>query len=167
VIYRRSSSVPIYIIVCDNTLAEEDFLLGFLAAVSSQAHWALRLSLAATFLFHGTNIFLDISGFAEESGLPVVVAFLVAVAEVGGALLVLLGGVLRGSLGDLATRLAALAFIPVLIGAIAMVHWPRWSFEPSQSHPTGGMEFQVALTMISLYLLIKGNNVKAGETSAT
>jgi putative oxidoreductase len=101
--------------------------------------------------------------FAEGVGLPIAVAFLVPVAEVGGALLVLLGGVLGGPLGDLTTRIGALAFIPVMVGAIAMVHWPRWSFEPSESHPVGGMEFQVALILISLYLLLKGNNVRAGE----
>lgn len=66
-------------------------------------------------------------------------------------------------LGDLATRIGALGFIPVLIGAIALRHWPRWSFEPSESFPIGGMEFQVALILISLYLLLKGNNVRAGE----
>lgn len=135
-------------------------------SISRHAHWALRIALVGTFLFHGLPKFMAISEFAEMNGLPVVVAFLVPVAEVGGALLILLGGVLGGSLGDLATRLGGLAFIPVLVGAIAMVHWPRWNFEPSESHPVGGMEFQVALILISLYLLVKGNGVKAGEAPA-
>ncbi len=137
--------------------------MGLLDSISRHAHWALRIALAATFLFHGLPKFPGISQFAEGVGLPVAVAFLVPVAEVGGALLVLLGGVLGGPLGDLTTRIGALAFIPVMVGAIAMVHWPRWSFEPSESHPVGGMEFQVALILISLYLLLKGNNVRAGE----
>ena len=137
--------------------------MGLPDSVSRHAHWALRIALASTFLFHGLPKFPSLAQFAEGVGLPVAVAFLVPVAEVGGALLILLGGVLRGSLGDLATRIGTVAFIPVLIGAIAMLHWPRWSFEPAEAHPIGGMEFQVALILISLYLLLKGNNVRVGE----
>ena len=48
--------------------------------------------------------------------------------------------------------------ISPMLGAIAMVHWPRWSFVASDTHPMGGMEFQVTLVLVSLYLLIKGNN---------
>jgi len=140
--------------------------VGFPDSISRHAHWALRIALAATFLFHGLPKFPGISAFAEGVGLPVAVALLVPVAEVGGALLILVGGVLGGSMGDLATRIGALTFIPVMIGAIAMVHWPRWSFEPAESFPVGGMEFQVALILISLYLLLKGNNVRAGEVPA-
>ncbi len=140
--------------------------MDLLGGVSRYAHWALRIPLVATFLFHGLPKFSDISGFAQATGLPVAVAFLVPVAEVGGATLIVVGGILGGSLGDLATRLGALALVPVLLGAIAMVHWPRWNFEPSQSHPAGGMEFQVALTLVCVYLMAKGNGVKAGEATA-
>ncbi len=35
--------------------------------------------------------------------------------------------------------------------------WPQWSFVPSESHPMGGMEFQVLLLLTSLYFLVKGN----------
>jgi putative oxidoreductase len=58
------------------------------------------------------------------------------------------------------TRLGALMMLIVIIGAIVMVHWGRWSFVPSESHPMGGMEFQVTLALILLYFLIKGNNGK-------
>lgn len=68
--------------------------MGLLDSISRHAHWALRIALAATFLFHGLSKFPGISAFAEGIGLPVAVAFLVPVAEVGGALLILLGGVL-------------------------------------------------------------------------
>lgn len=137
-----------------------------LGDVSRHAHWALRIALASTFLFHGLPEFTRITEFAENNGLPVVAAFLVPVAEVGGAVLILAGGFLGGSLGDLATRLGALAFIPVMVGAIVMLHWPRWSFVLSESHPLGGMEFQVILILVSLYLLAKGNGVRAGEVPA-
>lgn len=141
---------------------------GFTGAIAPYMHWALRIALVSTFLFHGLPKFAGISAFAESNSLPFAVALLVPVAEVGGALLVLLGGLSRGALGDLATRLGAVAFIPVMASAIAMVHWPRWSFEPSGSHPAGGMEFQVILILLSVYLVIKGNDVtRTGSSSAS
>ena len=54
------------------------------------------------------------------------------------------------------TRLAGLAAAPVMMGAIAMVHWPQWSFAPSESHPMGGMEFQVTMLCIAIYFMVTG-----------
>ncbi len=48
-------------------------------------------------------------------------------------------------------------FIPVMAGAIALVHWGRWSFVPSETYPMGGMEFQATLLLVALYLVFKGN----------
>jgi len=53
--------------------------------------------------------------------------------------------------------LPLLAIIPVLLGAIVMVHAPRWSFAPAEGFPMGGMEFQVVLLLIATYFLIMGN----------
>jgi putative oxidoreductase len=47
--------------------------------------------------------------------------------------------------------------IPVLLGAIWIVHWGRWNFVPSETHPMGGFEFQAILLLLSLYLVITGN----------
>ena len=47
--------------------------------------------------------------------------------------------------------LAGLAIVPVMLGAIFMVHWGRWSFSPTETHPMGGMEFQVVLLLIALF----------------
>lgn len=87
-------------------------------------------------------------------GLPVWVTILVALAEVGGSIVLLLGGALKNAL---LTRLGAAAFIPAMLGAIAMVHCPRWSFSASGTHPMGGMEFQAVLTLIALYFVLRGN----------
>ncbi len=135
--------------------------------LASQAHWTLRVALASVFLFHGLPKVIGFAQFAESNGIPVFAGLLVAIAEVGGALLVLAGGFVGGGAGGLMTRLGALAFIPVMIGAIAIAHWPRWSFEPSESFPIGGMEFQVTLILISLYLLVKGDRVKSGASPST
>ncbi|WP_296809646.1 hypothetical protein [Thiocapsa sp.] len=68
------------------------------------------------------------------------VAVLVALAEVGGGLAVLVGGLVRR---DWLTRLGGGVTIPVLIGAIAMVHWGQWSFVPSPSQ--SGLSLKTAL----------------------
>ncbi len=126
-----------------------------LAPLARHAHWALRLALLSVFLYHGLDKFGNLGGFAEMTGLPVAVALLVALAEAGGGLLVFLGGFLK----DWMTRLGALAIIPVMLGAIFMVHWGQWHFMATETHPMGGMQFQVTLLLIAVYLLLKGNGV--------
>ncbi len=123
---------------------------------SGYAHWAPRLALGSVFLYHGLTKFPNLSGMANNMGLPVAVLLLVALAEAGGGALVLAGGV--GP--DWMTRLGALLLIPPMLGAISMVHWGRWSFTPSDTHPMGGMEFQTTLVLIALYLFVAGNRVK-------
>jgi putative oxidoreductase len=122
-------------------------------ALHNKAHWLLRIALASVFLFHGFGKVADVSGFAEMMGLPVLVAGLVTFAEVAGGLGIIIGGFGK----ELITRLAALAMIPVLLGAIVMVHGPRWNFVPAEGYPMGGMEFQVVLALIATYFLIVGN----------
>jgi putative oxidoreductase len=51
----------------------------------------------------------------------------------------------------------------VLLGAIIMVHAPRWNFVPAEGFPMGGMEFQVVLTLMALYFLIVGNAQPGAE----
>ena len=76
---------------------------------------------------------------------------------VGGAF-ILLGGASRVTpAAAWVTRLGAAMIIPVMLGAIVMVHWGQWNFLPSQTHPIGGMEFQVVLLLVSLYFVAKGN----------
>lgn len=128
--------------------------------LAPHAHWLLRAALASVFLFHGLQKFLvmGVDGFAGMMGLPVAAAFLVALAEVLGGAGILAGATVRGRLGDVVTRLSGLAMAPVLIGAIAMVHWGRWSFTPSEGHPMGGMEFQAVLLLLAVYFLARGND---------
>ena len=125
-----------------------------LDSLRPQAHWLLRIALAAPFLFHGIGKAASISGFAEMSGIPVAVAALVTFAELAGGI-----GIIVGGFGnELVTRLSGLAIAPVMLGAIFMVHWPRWSFTPAEGFPMGGMEFQVVLLLIALFFLIAGNS---------
>ncbi len=120
-----------------------------LKSLSPHAHWILRIVVAAVFLYHGPTKFM----MDPLMGMNPLMWYLVGAMETLGALLLLYGG-----LGpDWATRLGGLLLIPVMLGAIFMVHWGQWSFVASESHPMGGMEFQVTLLGIALYFLIRGN----------
>ena len=122
--------------------------------LETQAHWLLRAGLASVFLFHGIGKAANVSGFAEMMGLPFAVGAMVMFSEVAAGVGILVGGFGK----ELITRLSAIAMIPVLVGAIVLVHGPRWSFTPAESFPMGGMEFQVVLLLGALYFLIVGNS---------
>ncbi len=134
----------------------------FLDQFASYAHWLMRLTIPSVFIYHGVLKFMNLEGFSEMLQLSLFVVVLVALAEVVGGALILLGGFSRDQKSDLMTRVGALLCIPVLIGAIVLVHWGSWNFVPSEGFPMGGMEFQVTLLLICGYLLLKGNNINAG-----
>ncbi len=138
------------ILESNRTLATRRGLSEFTA---THAHWALRIALASVFIYHGVGKLVGVEQFAQMMNLSYTVALLVALAEFGGGVLVLAGGVTRSWI----TRVGASFFIPVLIGAIPMVHWGQWNFVANEVYPMGGSEFQVTLLLISIYLLIKGN----------
>ena len=128
--------------------------------IERHAHWLLRLGLASVFIFMGIDKFMGsgVAAFSSMMNLPVALGALVALGEIGTGLLVVLGGLMKSRLGDLITRLGALGMVPILLGAIFMVHWGQWHFMSTASHPLGGMMFQVTLAMMAIYLLAKGNN---------
>ena len=125
--------------------------------LTKNAHWLLRIALASVFIYHGVLKFLNLEGFAQMLPISYFQVVLVALAETGGGLLVLVGGFRVDRVSDLATRVGAAMNIPVMIGAITMVHWGRWNFLPSETHPIGGMEFQTVLILLMLYLVFTGN----------
>jgi putative oxidoreductase len=125
--------------------------------LNKNAHWLLRIALASVFIYHGILKFLNLEGFAQMLPISYLQVVLVALAETGGGLLVLVGGFRADRISDLATRVGAAMNIPVMIGAITMVHWGRWNFLPSETHPMGGIEFQTVLILLMLYLVFTGN----------
>lgn len=125
--------------------------------LASQAHWLLRVALASVFLYHGLDKFPQLDMMAQAMGMPTFMIALVALAETLGGIGILVGGFTN----DWVTRLSALALVPVMLGAIFMVHWGRWAFTATESHPMGGMEFQVVLLLIALFFLIRGNGTQA------
>lgn len=125
--------------------------------ITANAHWFLRIALASVFFYHGVLKFLNLEGFAQMLPISYTQVLLVAAAEAAGGLLVVLGGFRNDAISDLATRVGAALNIPVMIGAIVLVHWGRWNFVPSESHPMGGIQFQTVLILIMLYLVVVGN----------
>jgi putative oxidoreductase len=134
--------------------------------LTNNAHWLIRIALASVLVFHGVLKFMNLDGFAQMLPISYLQVVLVALAETGGGLLVLIGGLRSDAIFDLATRVGAALNIPVLIGAISIVHWGRWNFVPSESHPMGGFEFQAVLLLISIYLVVAGNRGMASIRSA-
>jgi len=120
-----------------------------LSIFSPHAHWLLRITVAAVFLYHGLTKFADLHGAAYQLGLSLSLALFVAILESAGALLVLLGG-----LGpDWATRFGGLCHTIVMVGAIVTVHMPRWD------GANGGVEFPLTLLAISLFFVFRGNTI--------
>ena len=133
--------------------------------LTKNAHWLLRIALASVFVYHGLLKFANLEGFAQMLPISYFAVVLVAAAETGGGLLVLLGGFRDDVISDLATRIGAALNIPVMIGAITLVHWGQWNFVPSETHPMGGMQFQSVLILIMLYLVFTGNRSFADTQS--
>ena len=93
----------------------------------------LRVTLGVLFLAHaGLKLFVftpaGTAQFFGSLGLPPALAYLVIAAEVAGAVALILG---------FYTRWAALALIPILVGAIVTVHGSAGFFF---SNPNGGWE---------------------------
>lgn len=117
------------------------------------AAFALRVSSGALFLAHGllkVSVF-TVAGtvaYFESLGLPSVLAYLTILAElVGGAALVL----------GVATRVAALAVIPVLLGAAWVHSGNGWLF----SGQGGGWEFPVFWVAVQMVIALLGRGAFA------
>ena len=125
-----------------------------LTALAPYAHWTLRLAVGSVFLYHGLTKFPALNEMSAMMGMPVAMIALLAVMETAGGALALVGGFTSSWL----TRLSSVLLIPVMLGAIALVHWPQWSFVASDTHPMGGMEFQVMMILVLTYLFVKGKD---------
>jgi len=126
-----------------------------LDSVGLHAHWLLRIAIASVFIYMGIDKFLGggIEMFAQMMDLPYLIALLVALAEIGAGVFVIVGALSN----DWISRLGAAMTVPVLLGAIVMEHWGQWHFMATPTHPLGGMMFQVTLLFVALYILIRGN----------
>lgn len=135
-----------------------DPLASVFSPIRPYAGWALRIVFGVTFLFYGLNKVMGLGGFAEMMlGGNTVLAALVAFAEVAAGI-----GIVAGAFtSSFITRLAGLAILPVMLGAIFMVHLQNgfhFMAQPNDPTPMGGWNFQFVLIGIGLFYLLSGNS---------
>lgn len=111
----------------------------------------LRLALGALFVAHaGLKLFVftpsGTAGYFASLGLPSAFAYVIILAELAGGLALILG---------LWTRAIALALVPILIGAIVLVHGANGFWFMNQG---GGWEFPAfwAVALVAQSLLGAG-----------
>ncbi len=121
---------------------------------ASHKAWGLfivRATLGAIFIAHGGQKVLGIFGgpglagfvaWANTLGVPNMLAYLAAFAEFLGGWLLLLG---------CCAELGALMVIPVMLGAVFLVHWSHGFFNQN-----GGFEYPLSLAIFSLAIIIGG-----------
>ena len=117
-----------------------------LKKLAPYVHWGLRLTLAATFIYHGWSK-IPVEGPMGSLSVPVV--WSVAIAELVAGICLIVGAFTK----DVLTRLGGAIVIVIMIGAIAIVHWKN-----GFSVLNGGMEFQLLMLATGLYFLGKGND---------
>jgi len=117
-----------------------------------------RITLAVVFIPHGAQKLLGLFGghgfsgtmnFFTSSGMPVLVAFLVIMAESLGALALLFGFI---------GRFMALGIFMVMNGAIFMVHLKNGFFMNWMGTQKGeGFEFHLLALGLALIVMLKGS----------
>lgn len=114
----------------------------------SAALLLIRIPCALTFLYNGSSILFGIFAgpgpvrFAAAHQWPVLIAYLVGLAELGGGLAVLTG---------ILFRFGAACIFVVMLGAILLVHLPH-GFSVS----SGGVEYALTELMIAAAFLLTG-----------
>jgi putative oxidoreductase len=117
----------------------------------SRLHLALlilRIACGIAVLYHGSAILFGAFGgpgpqrFSNFTHMPLVVAYLVGLAQVAGGLAIITGVLFR---------LGALCVAIVMLGAIFIVHLPH-GFDVSK----GGFEYALTLLLIATALLFTG-----------
>lgn len=127
--------------------------MSFLKSFAGFAHWLPRLALFGIFGYHGLPKITQTAEMAGMMGMPSAMVLVLGLAELTGAVLILVGG--AGP--EWATQVAGVIFCIVMIGAIALVHAPEgWNSVMGNN----GMEFQVLIFSVSFYYATKGHGVK-------
>ncbi len=114
----------------------------------SAALLLLRIASAMAFLYHGSAILFGAFGgpgpqqFAAGHQWPVMLAYLVGLAQLAGGLAILTG---------ILFRLGALCIIAVMLGAIFLVHLPH-GFDVGN----GGAEYALTQLLLAVAFLLTG-----------
>jgi putative oxidoreductase len=108
----------------------------------------LRIASSLAFLYHGSAILFGAFGgpgpqqFAAGHQWPVILAYLVGLAQLAGGLAVLTG---------ILFRVGALCIIAVMLGAIFLVHLPH-----GYNVAEGGAEYALTQLLIAIAFLLTG-----------
>jgi putative oxidoreductase len=114
----------------------------------SAALLILRIASAMAFLYHGSGILFGAFGgpgpqqFAAGHQWPVILAYLVGLAQLAGGLAILTG---------ILFRVGALCIIAVMLGAIFLVHLPH-GFNVAE----GGAEYALTQLLLAIAFLFTG-----------
>jgi len=94
-----------------------------LGGIDFLAPWVIRLGLGIAFIIHGYNKFpLPPQGLINYFGFSPALATFVALSEVFAGLIIIVGGLLNNSLGNLITRLGGLMVVVIMIFAFSIAH---------------------------------------------
>ena len=116
------------------------------------APWLIRLGLGIAFIIHGYNKFpLPPQGLINYFGFSPALASFVALSEVFAGIIIIVGGLLNNSLGNLITRLGGLMVVVVMIFAFSIAH-QEWFITVKLFTSE-----QIFLFLIGFYFLLKGN----------
>ena len=116
------------------------------------APWVIRLGLGIAFIIHGYNKFpLPPQGLINYFGFSPALATFVALSEVFAGFVIIVGGLLNNSLGNLITRLGGLMVVVVMIFAFSIAH-QEWFITIKLFTSE-----QIFLFLIGFYFLIRGN----------
>ena len=114
------------------------------------APWLIRFGLGIAFTLHGLGKFpLPPQGLSNFLGSSL--ASFVAISELGAGLILIIGGFIKGPLGNLATRFAGGTIVIVMISAFALAHRDRFITTKLFTSE------QIFLFLIGLYFVLKGN----------
>jgi putative oxidoreductase len=123
-----------------------------LGGIDFLAPWAIRLGLGIAFIIHGYNKFpLPPQGLINYFGFSPALASFVALSEVFAGLIIIAGGLINNSLGNLITRLGGLMVVVIMIFAFSIAH-QEWFITVKLFTSE-----QIFLFLIGLFFMIKGN----------
>ncbi len=118
-----------------------------------RSHWLLRIPLAIIILQQGVNKFPLSIDDAVSYELPFLLWAAAAFGELFGGLAIILGGLQRGWVGDLISRVGGVVIAAILVGVIVTTNWsPIWDILLYD-------HLHVLLLVAGLYFALRGNNL--------
>ena len=109
--------------------------------------YVLRLAITGIVFMEGIKKFPDLAAGAASFRVPVELWTLAAIGEIVGPIALLIGGLMRNTLGDLITRFGGFLIAIIVAAVIAQVYWGPWIL----------MRFHVLMMCVGLFFLLRGN----------